>query len=118
MEQLAPLLEQLAAQLNTTVEFLWGVLLYQAKIQIVLFIVDIVIFTLFTVGVVKLAKYGSRRFAKDNDFDQFGWIVLFIIIGIVEVGWTFGLLFDLNHVITALLNPEYWALQQILEFVK
>ena len=32
MEELAPLLEQLAAQLDTTVKFLWVVLVKQARI--------------------------------------------------------------------------------------
>ena len=124
MEELAPLLNELAAQLGTTVDFLWGVLLYQAYISaighIVLYSIYLVLVPVSFRYVIPWLKLGYDREMKK---DRYGRSVDLCVAGITTVG---VLLFALTatvigfipDLITKLMNPEYWALQQILEVIR
>ena len=114
MEQLTPLLERLAAQLGTTTAYLWGVLIQQARVEAI---------TGFSWAVgIPVALYFMRKrylvWIKDTDLDPFDepfaraafWIMFAVLVGIA--GYNF------NVAIVAAINPEYWALQRILESVK
>lgn len=120
MEEMVPLLEQLAAQMNTTVEFLWDVLVRQAQVEVAKFIMYLILFILYTIGSVKFIRYGIHK-GKEEDGDvdaEIRWLFSTVLVGILNIIYLVVLFINVGFVVTALLNPEYWALQQILEFIK
>lgn len=103
--------EALAKHLNTTAEHLWGVLVAQAGI------------TAITDGVLLVAMWGviityllhfNKLSKLWNDADTAGSI-LFVVGGAVSVILALCQFATLSELLTCLLNPEYWALQQILK---
>jgi hypothetical protein len=115
-------LTALSTKLGTTVEYLWGVLLRQAPItgaiELVLMCV-LVTTSLFLIQFVrrkttKPAKTNENPYPKADWPDEggvFAWMaaILFAFITALIV------FFDLSNVVSALINPEYWALRQILK---
>lgn len=102
-------LDALAEKLGVATEYLWGVLIAQSKVAIVECIVG------FIVGGLLLATtwYLSRKAAAADDYGYEGFALgsgalLLGIIGIVV------LLVATFSIWTPLLNPEYYALKQVL----
>lgn len=107
------LIEQLAAKLGTTADHLWGVLLRQAPIEAV---VD-----LFYVGFVVVLFFVARSFhrwacADERRYDDWvigssiawgAWCIFALIVMIV-----------ISELPTLFLNPEYWALKEVLHAVR
>lgn len=124
MEELAPLLNELAAQLGTTVDFLWGVLLYQAYISaighIVLYSIYLVLVPVSFRYVIPWLKLGYDREMKK---DRYGrsvdlWVAGITTVGVLLFALTATVIGFIPDLITKLMNPEYWALQQILEVIR
>ncbi len=120
MKELAPMLQQLAQQLGTTVEFLWAALMRQALIDGVVTLVQFVI-----IGVGLWANYKYTRFvlrkinAEDHKerWDEPAIIpptILWVVLAIL----TLVAFFSISDLLAAFFNPEYWALQKVLSFVK
>lgn len=104
----------LASKLGTTAEYLWGVLLKQAPITGSL--------TLLAIGAwvtacVMAVRYVARKTSgKNPEWHEEGlqvvaWFCTVILCVITAVVVTF----ELGGAVTALVNPEYWALRQILK---
>lgn len=119
MEQITELLKQLADKLGTTSEYLWSVLIAQAKIEamisLVLIVVGIVIFIIGIYSVYLMRKpykeYTSYyAFCHEEDFAPmpyaFTGIIWFISIVI--------LVSNVKDFLTANYNPAYYALKEIL----
>jgi FtsH-binding integral membrane protein len=110
-DNVARLLEQLASKLGTTVEYLWAVMVRQAKIEAVADVVYLTIcVVVLVVGIKKLINWGKEN--DDYDFGVPGPITVFSIIGLLIVGVVSLAL--MSELITLIGNPEYWALKQIL----
>ena len=61
----------------------------------------------------------SLELKEDNTDESLFWIGMgAIVLWIVIIVLTIGNLIKTEEFLSALLNPEYWALQQILEYVK
>lgn len=119
-EQTEQLIRELADKLGTTAEHLWGVLIQQALIT---GIVDTVAMLVFGVIIVRLfifvkAKTTERAetatsYARADWEDEqavgawLGWGVLAFTFSLVLAG-------SASMTMAAFLNPEYWALKQIL----
>jgi L-asparagine transporter-like permease len=116
MEQVTKLLEQLAIKLGTTVEYLWGILNKQATVQLQINqiwmtwemwigIAAIIFFVLIIIGMI---------FAKDEReiSAAMGWLAFCIFVVIITVGVCYYGNYTQN--ITLKTNPEYWALNEIL----
>ena len=120
MEELTPLLNELAAQLNTTVEFLWQVMVRQAFISA---IGQIVLYVLYGISVFVSIKYILKIWNSYKEQDHMLADDIPHLFGLIAIPF-FLLLFtgmaiiEIPNLITKLMNPEYWALQQILEFIK
>ena len=112
-------LDALAAKLGTTVQYLWSVVLRQARVEIIqdlcLAIVFFLAIGLLSYVLKKLVKYIKDDAAGWNDEWSFiaAGLCIFGIVG--SFAW---LVIMLYSVITPLLNPEYWALQQVLNALK
>lgn len=118
MEQIAPLLEKLAEQLGTTSEYLWAVLLRQAPVNVLVFLIHVLLFFVLTVAWIHISKPLAKTVAGQD------WINEAPSAAGLTVGWgTIALLWiwalaSFENAIVAALNPEYWALQQVLDVIK
>jgi len=114
------LLTTLAEKLGTTTEYLWGVLLKQAPISGVInggillaLAVSAVVAAIFVYG-----KTNPPPKTKENPYPQPEWdgdpflvwlaVALWVVLVVVLITANLAL------VVAALINPEYWALKQIL----
>lgn len=102
-EQAQQLISDLALQLGTTAEYLWGVMVGQAHLHA---ITVIIICTVLSLACLT-AYIATLRQASDKEAKRFmGWATFILIVLI----WVC----TLGDIVSALYNPEYWALQQIL----
>ena len=106
-EQIYTILQQLAQQLQTTVEHLWGVLVRQAYVEGFALLVFYIIFILFILFFRNRFNEWNKTGAEGEWYIGISAVTLFIMTAIAVNN--FMTLF------TALFNPEYWALQRILE---
>ena len=112
MENMTKLLEQLAAQLGTTVEYLWGVLLQQVSVEIILCNMWMSIW--MWGGIVMIAvAIGGLILAYKFDEEIMGvWAFVFLIFAIIVS--PLGYYVNYSEWLTLTQNPEYWALREIL----
>lgn len=118
-DKLQKTLTDLAEKFGTSVEHLWGVLLYQARVQV---ITDLFYYVLcIVVGVVLYrchikfskkydAKYGSSCYYEDNDL----CIPIMAVIGVIWIAYFIYCISSIGTTVSAAINPEYWALKEIL----
>lgn len=116
------MLTALANKLGTTSEYLWGVLLKQAPITGV---IDLALMAAWVIGVVMWCRLVARKTTRPEATDQnrypraewdgegifFAWasaVAVALIAGFFVSG-------SIASTVSALANPEYWALRQILK---
>lgn len=110
-------IDALADKLGVTAQFIWSVLLSQARVEAT---VDI----LTGVGSIVLgyifwrASNWAWQKAKNDDYDNPGWILSGVLLGIGIVVLGIFAATNLYAAITPLINPNYWALQQIFQIFK
>lgn len=119
MEKLTELLVTLATKLGTTVEYLWGVLIKQATIEGYLNIIYCIIPIILIFLSVLYFKYyikNKEKWEEECDGNEIyhgaGVISIFIITFVFLI---MSIIIFIPTAITAFGNPEYWALQNILE---
>lgn len=114
-------LTALANKLGTTAEYLWGVLLKQAPLTGA---IDLLLMAAWVIGAVMWCRFVLRKTttpkaADDNGYpcaDWTGEAAFFAWVSAVALAVIAGLVVgDLATVVAALVNPEYWALKQILK---
>jgi hypothetical protein len=113
-------LQALAAKLGTTAEYLWIVMVRQARLLIIADLAVIACLVFALVLIFRQMRQLRARFTEMTLRNQdptieylaaFGlWILIVACGGIV--------IFMIPDLMTKIFNPEYWALQQILETVK
>jgi len=106
-EELLKRLDALAAKLGVAAEHLWDVLVRQGQIEgmrgVVLAVVGFVVMLI-------AGRKAARAFRENRDDATMGWVILcFLSGGAALVGQA-----DAWY----LLNPEYFALRQLLELLK
>jgi hypothetical protein len=109
-EQLTKLIEHLADKLGTTTEHMWGVLLRQAPISASIgILLDALCIALVCFGWKKLC---AKKF-DGYDADMIRsmsflvmWLITILCLAVVGL--------SLSTDIAGFLNPEYWALKQLL----
>ena len=125
MKELTPFLEQLASRIGTTVEKLWTVLLKQAPIS---GMVDIVVCIGLIVVAAKCFRLVQQKTTvpEKTEEDQYpcaqwdnegacgAWIGMGILLIIIVT----IIMFSVQNIAAAFLNPEYWALKEILNAYK
>ena len=103
------LLRELAEKLGTTVEHLWGVLVKQAPISAGINILTI------TVWIIVLIIVGFYMRRKAVQWDKDIAPVLWGMFWAFAAGAFAALCIIFGETVTALVNPEYWALKEILK---
>ena len=121
METVSELLTELAATLGTTIEYLWMVLIQQARVFVITYPVWVVLaftfFMFFLRNATKAIK-GWDEFTNDETIKEpILETTLSIIFGALTVILLIVCLSQLELFITALLNPEYYALEKILNHI-
>ncbi len=108
-EKLENALMELAAQLGTTVEHLWGVLVRQAQVEGVLAVLTLTAIGAVGYGLYRLTKkYWCKTGQGETEVLLVGAWVLGVIFAAIPAA------FAVHTLATSLVNPEYWALQRIL----
>ena len=111
------LLEALAAKLGTTAEYLWGVLIKQASIDAT---THLIIISVLAIMVMLYVKWLVNKL-KDEDFDwddHFGTQAIAIMMGAISFVGVLVMVKLIPGIVTGYMNPEYWALQKILEAIQ
>lgn len=106
MNQSDLIIKELSEKLGTTSEYLWGVLISQAPIYAASWFITSLSFAV-------LIFYGYRvvkNIASSDDDMVFLWIIYAVVSCFVLV----VVLMSMNEFISAIFNPEYWALNQLL----
>lgn len=118
MNELTELLAELAIELGTTTEYLWSILLKQAPIEAA---TGIVLFALSLIAIVAFYRYArwiSSHAALLEKSDRLQMhVMIVILIGLLLGVWLAARLDSIPNIVSAIFNPEYWALRQILELV-
>jgi heme/copper-type cytochrome/quinol oxidase subunit 1 len=115
MEQIKPLLEELAKEVGTTTELLWEALVRQAYVDSFTQLLQTGALVVLTI--VSVRGMGCmRRRAREDDWDP-AWLTLLILgtIGLC-IAWTVAIVY-MGNIFTGFFNPEYWALEKILRTV-
>lgn len=111
-DRTAQLIERLSAQLGTTAERLWSILLYQARLS---FFTDLIFYAI-TAHVIYVAyrfSVYSRGRARLSLYED-EWLTLATISCVAAALLILWAAVSLGETITKLLNPDYWALERIL----
>ncbi|HYD91835.1 MAG TPA: hypothetical protein VEA37_10160 [Flavobacterium sp.] len=116
MKDLTDLLDKLASELGTTAEYLWSVLIKQAPISATVTLIQIAILCVIGFYLYKAHK----RFAQldqNNDSMYDNQFYLGPVMMCVFLVWGFLIVvafFSIDEIFYGYFNPEYWALQKIL----
>ena len=112
----------LAQKLGTTSEYLWSVLIQQAYLEAGLSLVNIIVWGMITFFVVKIV-YRKTRTPKETkeelypkaEWTEEGAVAAWLVSGVLILIAFIIISVEFNNLITALFNPEYWALKQIIK---
>lgn len=120
-EQTVALLQELANKLGTTSEYLWVVLIKQAPIQGTVMLVQYIL-TIAAIAAVwkwrrQIATGITAAFDEGEGIEVMTAIAL-SIGGVVSGVWLIACLFSMDTMVTAFMNPEYWALNKVLSTIK
>jgi hypothetical protein len=124
------LLEKLASQLGTTADFLWKTLVAQAHVYAIYWgIQALIVLVLVAIYIKSLVGTFKTELSKDSyDHDRLrnkwekwdgvgclpGMLAIFILTGIPLLGMCIWLIVEISRVVTAVVNPNFWALQKLL----
>jgi len=115
-ERITILLEKLAEKLGTTADKVWEVLLIQAKVSAIYDIAFLCFFIVFTIVTRKpLQVIVKRVMRKDDEWTLISGSLGIAIILVVILISAVVTVSNAYMTVTALVNPEYWAIQQILK---
>lgn len=123
-DKTSKLIEQLAVKLGTTAEYLWTILLKQAKISAINDIIFLSVSLLFGFILFRIHRYllkerkvGGYEESYYHKYEEAA--ILPMVIFTVAFTITFIIsLSSISNIINGLLNPEYWALKEILDTIK
>lgn len=105
-------LEQLAEQLNTTVPYLWDMLVQQAVYGGISNLVFALLLMVLC-GVAVTLTIKLTRVLQD-EMDRF--LIMMIVIALASLIFIVSLI-SIPDSVNRIVNPEYWALKQILDVI-
>ena len=114
----AQLLEKLADKLGTTSQYLWNILIKQAKIDATIQLIEMIFFIFVGFGLYKLHKSLSNENNSNNYEDNSVFGALMVTSFIIYVFVMVIFIFFIDNIINGYFNPEYWALHTLLNSLK
>ena len=118
-------IDAIAANLGVAAEHVYGALLKQAMVSGLRSVVYIIICLAVGYAILKMFKriYADVKEGEDGIFvDSYGvslgGVFALVFGGIAIILMFFAIMSDISNATTALLNPEYWALKEILDTIK
>ena len=118
-------IDAIAANLGVAAEHVYGALLKQAMVSGLRSVVYIIVCLAVGYAIIKVFKriYSDVKEGEDSIFvDSFGislgGVFAIIIGGVAIIILFFAIMADIGNATTALLNPEYWALKELLNTIK
>lgn len=118
-------IDAIAANLGVAAEHVYGALLKQAMVSGLRSVVYIIICLAVSYAIIKVLKRVYSDVKEDEEglfVDSYGvtlgGVFALIFGGIALVIMFFVIMADISNASTALLNPEYWALKEILDTIK
>ena len=118
-------IDAIAANLGVAAEHVYGALLKQAMVSGLRSVVYIIICLAVSYAIIKVLKRVYSDVKEDEEglfIDSYGvtlgGVFALIFGGIALVIMFFVIMADISNASTALLNPEYWALKEILDTIK
>jgi len=133
-EEMVALLRDMATELGTTTEYLFDVTVRQAHVAATKSMINIVVVLVIGVMLIFLTAFFVRKFQKDiqdyadrhqdgkldgedrrsiSNSKLFKWL-LSLVIGFISFSIAIN---ELGTVIDGFVNPEYWALNDILDAI-
>ena len=107
------ILQELAANLDTTAEFLWGVLLRQAFISGIIDILQYCLIIGVSYAYYKWVVSEKRDFSTGGDSLPVAWVLGALLAVLLII-----MFFAFPNTITNFANPDYSALKSILSAIK
>ena len=109
------LIRDLAEKLGTTAEHLWGVLIRQAPITAITDLIEcLILVAVYVYGRHRLMRW-HKSLQETNDADHPGFLILYVGFVLLLCITIICALFSVSGIVTAFMNPEYWALKQIVK---
>jgi len=111
------LLQQLADKLGVTIDHLWTVMINQAKYDVLISSIQMLFMIAFIWTTIKLhlrfCKEPKEGYSIYSEYDEAAWLPM-MFAGITSMILLIFFLNGFNDFITAIFNPEYWALTRII----
>ena len=119
-------IDAIAANLGVAAEHVYGTLLRQAMVSGVRSVVYIILCLAVVYMVIRMLKkvYTDVKDGNNNSIFLDGWdisaagIIASFAGGIALFILFIAIIANISNASTALLNPEYWALKEILDTIK
>jgi len=115
-ERVVGMLEQSAQKLNITAEHLWGALVAQAPIQGLVNCCYLFLFLISSILCLRMAfKFSVKgRWGPNDPCTKTEAItVIYGILCCISVLWGLVMMYRLPMSIGAIVNPDYWALNEL-----
>lgn len=114
-EKMVDALNILAEKLGVTAEYLWGVLIRQAQVEV---ITDLIWYAITAVLIVAALRYLPRwlKALQDADYgDEPRFVVPSAALILATLMFALGTVLGFSDTITKVRNPEYWALKEVMK---
>lgn len=106
----------IGSALKVGAEHVYLILVKQQMVNAIIWIISFVFCIVFVCLMIKWGKGLHGRMIGENwNFDEeWGWIVLYVLLVAAIVGMLITCVSHIGAVVTGLINPEYGALNEIL----
>jgi len=117
-KETSKLIEELANKLGTTTEYLWSILIHQARINAI-----INLFQLLILVIVGFALYKAHQYFKGEDKDGYeryteGTTFVMVMASITYCVLLIFAFCSIGDTVNGFINPEYWALNEVMSLLK
>ena len=107
-------LATMADGLKVTVDHLWSVLVYQQRLEAIMWLI---ITGITIIPIVSSFKYYRKKISDDRgELNKDGWIMIFLMI--VSVFMVISVACNIKNMIQGFFNPEYGALKEIIKIIE
>ena len=100
-------LDAIAAKLGVAANHIWGVLVYQARVDAIEWIIWGVLWLAIAGSLVHCAQFA---YSRKDDSER---VEKAVTLGGIAIVFTLLGLGCLSNILTNFLNPEYWAFKQL-----